>query len=643
MTAKRGHSPELDDNTNKRLRFKEDDVTNYFEYFKSISVCFNVPLDPDIQLDSNGTVNPYDKHLPKPLQLTALTVDPGRTDEFNELCFRSEHWTSRDIGSFLGSLLMHVGNLHAPSRIYDIVWPVVSDALHLAYALVHGGDHRYRQDVTPIAETQFSIRTKQPQDVKLRIDPTFELERSGAYMQDRACLSHSEIGSFVSFAFQNYSNFDARVFLVYLLIVRAQVEDPQLCFPWPEAGCQGCTQFKDCHEVWRLLQGEMLPAPQDAPDASQDPNPGLDATDELIGLWRGWIEECGSAMDDLKRKDSHRPELESLHRAVGQAYDNSCKDSGSPEEKAEVLEWLESAWRGMVQAWSQGVREDTTACILSNMAVFQYLFRSRKTQTAVLCTPMPSHIAIPSLVGACIHGYKDAKSRQEYRRPVELSLQQSRKRRSEEKYSKDELHQGEDEVKTGATTTTRKIHLGHLHLAFNAPHLNLLSSGMTAFTRVPDSDMITVTNEDYPLWVLSGLPNTAPSHDSGPGLVSSPSPITNGAVILSEYVACGALGTVWGGNLIFEGDMEQTRTAIIAKAVTSKEDALLLSREAMLYEQLTDLDLDLPTVRYYGLFKDCDGMTILVMEDAGVEMDKFDDISLGIKYVIFSVDVVKDQ
>ncbi len=63
----------------------------------------------------------------------------------------------------------------------------------------------------------------------------------------------------------------------------------------------------------------------------------------------------------------------------------------------------------------------------------------------------------------------------------------------------------------------------------------------------------------------------------------------------------------------------------------------------MLYEQLADLDLDLPTVRYYGLFKDCDGMTILVMEDAGVEMDKFVDISLSLKYVIFSsVVVVKD-
>ncbi len=160
---------------------------------------------------------------------------------------------------------------------------------------------------------------------------------------------------------------------------------------------------------------------------------------------------------------------------------------------------------------------------------------------------------------------------------------------------------------------------------------------MTAFTRVPYSDMVTVTNEDYPLWSLSGMPNTAPTtacHDSGPGLAS---PITNGAVILSEYVACGALGTVWGGDLIFEGDTEQTRTAIIAKTVTSEEDALLLSREAMLYEQLADLDLDLPTVRYYGLFKDCDGMTILVMEDAGVEMDKFVDISLSLKYVIFSL------
>lgn len=185
MTAKRGRSPELDD-ANKRLRFEEDDVTNYFEYFKSISVCFKIPLDPDVQLDPSGTVNPYDKHLPKPLQLTALTVDPGRTDEFNELCFKSEHWaSSRDIGSFLGLLLMHVGDLRgSSSRIYDTVWPVVSDALHLAYALVHGGDHR--QNITPVAETQFSIRTKQPQDVKPRVDPTFELERSGAYMQDRA-------------------------------------------------------------------------------------------------------------------------------------------------------------------------------------------------------------------------------------------------------------------------------------------------------------------------------------------------------------------------------------------------------------------------------------------------------------------------
>ncbi|KAK0240199.1 hypothetical protein EDD85DRAFT_950040 [Armillaria nabsnona] len=257
------------------------------------------------------------------------------------------------------------------------------------------------------------------------------------------------------------------------------------------------------------------------------------------------------------------------------------------------------------------------------MAVFQYFLRSRKTQTAVLCTPMPSHIAIPSLVSACIHDYKDAKSRQEYQRPVELSLQQSRKRRFEEKYSKDnELHQGEDE---GATTTTRNIHLGHLHLAFNAPRLNLLSSGMTAFTRVPYSDTVTVTNEDNPLWSLSGMPNTAPTtacHNSGPGLAS---PITN------------ALGTVWGGDLIFEGDTGQTHTAIIAKTVTSKEDALLLSREAMLYEQLTGLDLDLPTVRYYGLFKDCDGMTILVMEDAGVEMDKFDDISLSLKFMMHCV------
>ncbi len=156
----------------------------------------------------------------------------------------------------------------------------------------------------------------------------------------------------MSFAFQDYGSFDARGFLIYLLIVRAQVEDPQLCFPWPEAGCQGCTEFKDCHEAWtrRLLQGEMLPAPQDAPDASKDPgSPGLEAIDELIGLWRSWMEECGSAIGDIKRKDSYRPELASLRRAVGQAYDNSCKDSGSLEEKAEVLEWLESAWCGIVQ------------------------------------------------------------------------------------------------------------------------------------------------------------------------------------------------------------------------------------------------------------------------------------------------------
>ncbi|KAK0197170.1 hypothetical protein F5146DRAFT_32345 [Armillaria mellea] len=196
-----------------------------------------------------------------------------------------------------------------------------------------------------------------------------------------------------------------------------------------------------------MLQSEMLPAPRDAPDSSpRDPSPGLEAIDELIGLWRGWIEERGSAMNGFKRKDSraHRPELASLRRAVGQAYDNSCKGPGSQEEKTGVLEWLESAWCGIVQAWSHGVREDTTACVLSNIGVFQYFLRSRKTQTAVLCAPTPSHIAI----------------------------QPSRKRRSEENSSKDnELHQGEDEVKAG---TTRKIRLGHLHLAFNAPHVNLL-------------------------------------------------------------------------------------------------------------------------------------------------------------------------
>lgn len=85
-----------------------------------------------------------------------------------------------------------------------------------------------------------------------------------------------------------------------------------------------------------------------------------------------------------------------------------------------------------------------------------------------------------------------------------------------------------------------------------------------------------------------------------------------------------------GGNPIFEGDTDQTRTAIIAKTVSSREGALLLAREAMLYEQLADLDLDLPTVRYHGLFgKDCDLMTILVMKEADVERDKFDNISLS--------------
>ncbi len=83
MTAKRGRSPELDD-ANKRLRFEEDDVTNYFEYFKSISVCFKVPLDPDVQLDSSGTVDPYDKHLPSlcssPLSPSTLA---GRTSSTN--------------------------------------------------------------------------------------------------------------------------------------------------------------------------------------------------------------------------------------------------------------------------------------------------------------------------------------------------------------------------------------------------------------------------------------------------------------------------------------------------------------------------------------------------------------------------------
>ena len=74
--------------------------------------------------------------------------------------------------------------------------------------------------------------------------------------------------------------------------------------------------------------------------------------------------------------------------------------------------------------------------------------------------------------------------------------------------------------------------------------MNLLSSGMTAFTRVPYTDMVTVADEDYLLWAPSGKPNTAPSHDSGPELVSSPSPITNGAMILSDHVACGALGTI---------------------------------------------------------------------------------------------------
>lgn len=103
-------------------------------------------------------------------------------------------------------------------------------------------------------------------------------------------------------------------------------------------------------------------------------------------------------------------------------------------------------------------------------------------------------------------------------------------------------------AETGAIATTRKIHLDHLHLAFNAPHLNLLLSGMTAFTRVPYSDMATATNGDHPLSSLSGIPNTPTIayHDSGPRLAS---PITNGAAVtLSEYVACGPLGTVWGGE-----------------------------------------------------------------------------------------------
>lgn len=72
---------------------------------------------------------------------------------------------------------------------------------------------------------------------------------------------------------------------------------------------------------------------------------------------------------------------------------------------------------------------------------------------------MASRIAIPSLVGACIHGYQYAKARQVYQRPVELFRQQDRKRRFGQKRSvetKDnELHQDEDKAKKCAATTTR--------------------------------------------------------------------------------------------------------------------------------------------------------------------------------------------
>lgn len=138
--------------------------------------------------------------------------------------------------------------------------------------------------------TQFSAQTKKPRDVKLKVNPTFELDRWGAL-----CLLPSRIthGS-----------------LIYSIIVRAQLEDKQLC---RRLGARGAPSPRTAiMKPGGYFKARCCLPPQRTSEA-QD----FEAIDEPIGLLGDWIGECGSAIDDIKRNGSYRPELAPLCRAVG--------------------------------------------------------------------------------------------------------------------------------------------------------------------------------------------------------------------------------------------------------------------------------------------------------------------------------------
>lgn len=125
MVTKHGlSSPDLNVDGNKRLRLAENDTTKHLEY-KSTSACFQVQIDPDVQLDDDDAVNPYDKDVPEHLQLATLTVGPGKSGEFTKLCFRSAYWACLAIHVLLSGLRTDVGNVLVSSQIYCTVQFIV--------------------------------------------------------------------------------------------------------------------------------------------------------------------------------------------------------------------------------------------------------------------------------------------------------------------------------------------------------------------------------------------------------------------------------------------------------------------------------------------------------------------------------------
>ncbi|KAK0459667.1 uncharacterized protein EV420DRAFT_282151 [Desarmillaria tabescens] len=165
MPEKRAHSPEIDGETRSTHRRLEKPLLapTVFEEFKWTCAAFRVKTDPNIYPNTFPALepNPYDKHLAKPLQLLKLTLDFDKIEEFNKLCFRSQHWRSvpSDAVQCLHGSVGYVVDTKPTNEnaVSCSAQRIIGDCLHLANLLLHGGSKTAY--VAAVPESTFSIRT----------------------------------------------------------------------------------------------------------------------------------------------------------------------------------------------------------------------------------------------------------------------------------------------------------------------------------------------------------------------------------------------------------------------------------------------------------------------------------------------------